>query len=288
MHAAAGKESTRRDTTSCPSPATLSTRILPMEPDMDHPCGSTCATKHTKCWRKHTNTRMVTKTFWTGGITMTNTANLCLILGGLRKVSCNATKSHWKTIPILQQEKKEVGTRNHGHSRWTQKVQGPLNQRSHFKQAKQTLQKTVPRVYGDQWQWKQTYSSRATCPTKARSTVWSPWRTLMSTWCFYRMARLSFFHNAIVFIFVITMATKQRHVVKVELGLMDIFIVERTVIFESFQMTDFNFACRTFKLLAIDGRRKQYTVRAHGFLMRILSACLSQLVVTVVQVDTIT
>ena len=45
------------------------------------------------------------------------------------------------------------------------------------------------------------------------------------------MAILSFFHNAFVFIFVITMATKQQLVVNVELGLMGIFILERTVIF---------------------------------------------------------
>ena len=50
----------------------------------------------------------------------------------------------------------------------------------------------------------------------------------------------------------------------------------------SFQMSVFYFACRKVNLLAIDGRCEQYTVRAHVFLMRILSACLSQLVVAVV------
>ena len=45
------------------------------------------------------------------------------------------------------------------------------------------------------------------------------------------------------------------------------------------------FACQKFNLVAIDGREcKQYTYRAPVFLMRILSACLSLLVVTVVQV----
>ena len=42
---------------------------------------------------------------------------------------------------------------------------------------------------------------------------------------------LSFFHNAFVFIFVITMATKQRHVVNVELRLVGILILEWTVFF---------------------------------------------------------
>ena len=53
--------------------------------------------------------------------------------------------------------------------------------------------------------------------------------------------------------------------------------------FQSFQMSDFYFACRKFYLLAIDRRCKQDTYRAHVFLMDSLSACLSQLVVTVVQ-----
>ena len=48
-------------------------------------------------------------------------------------------------------------------------------------------------------------------------------------------------------------------------------------------MSDF-FACRKFNLLAIDRGCKQHTVRAHVFLMLNLSACLSQPVVTVVQV----
>ena len=44
--------------------------------------------------------------------------------------------------------------------------------------------------------------------------------------------------------------------------------------FLSFQMSDFYFACWKFNLMAIDGRCKQHTVRAHVFLMLILSACL--------------
>ena len=96
------------------------------------------------------------------------------------------------------------------------------------------MQRTVPRENSDHWKWKQTYPFRATSPTKARSTVWRPWTTCTSTWCFHRMAILSFFHNTFVFIFVITMATKQRHAVKRGTG--------------------------TRGNLAIDGGCKQYTV----------------------------
>ena len=58
---------------------------------------------------------VVTKTFWTDGTMMTNTASLFQILGGLRNVSFNTMKSHWKTIPTLLHSKKEVGTRDHGN-----------------------------------------------------------------------------------------------------------------------------------------------------------------------------
>ena len=54
-----------------------------------------------------------------------------------------------------------------GHFHWMQTaMQGPLNQRSDSKHAKQTCKKTVPRAYSDHWKWKQTYPSRATSPTK--------------------------------------------------------------------------------------------------------------------------
>ena len=85
MHAAVEKDSGMRlDTTSCQSPATSFERILPMEPDMVQLCVSTCTTKHTKCSRKPRGNN--TKLFWKGGMTMINTANLCLIVGGMKKV----------------------------------------------------------------------------------------------------------------------------------------------------------------------------------------------------------
>ena len=42
---------------------------------------------------------------------MTNTASLCEKLGGLKNKSFSMTNMHWKTIPILQQEWKELETR---------------------------------------------------------------------------------------------------------------------------------------------------------------------------------
>ena len=56
---------------------------------------------------------VVTKTFWTDGTMMTNTASLCQMLGGLRNRSFNTMKSHWKAISTWLHGKKEVGTRNH-------------------------------------------------------------------------------------------------------------------------------------------------------------------------------
>ena len=48
--------------------------------------------------RKHKSV-VVTKTFWTDGTMMTDTASLCQILGGLRHRSFNTMKSQWKTFP---------------------------------------------------------------------------------------------------------------------------------------------------------------------------------------------
>ena len=88
--------------------------------DTDQLCGSTCITRHMKCQRK--SRRNNARLFWKGCVTTTNTANLCLILRGLRKVLCNTTKSQWKTIPTLRRKKKDVGTSMRGNSHRTQKL----------------------------------------------------------------------------------------------------------------------------------------------------------------------
>ena len=57
---------------------------------------------------------VVTITFLADGTMMANTASLCQILDGLRNRSFNTMRWHWKTIPTLQQNKKEAGTKSHG------------------------------------------------------------------------------------------------------------------------------------------------------------------------------
>ena len=169
---------------------------------MDHLCGSTCAKKHTKCWRKHTHKNGYKHILdrWNNDKHRKSLSDI----GWTEEVLFNTKKSHWKTIPTLQQEK-EVGTRNHGNSHWMKVYKDhwssavTLNRRSrHAKYWTKSTQQSLE---------VETNLSSATSPTKARWTVWRLWRTCISTWCFYRMAILSFFHNAFVFIFAITMAT---------------------------------------------------------------------------------
>ena len=68
------------------------------------------------------------------GTRMTNTASLCQMLGVLRCRLFSLTNLHWKTTPILQQERKELETRKIGCSSLSEEgLQGPLNQRSDFR-----------------------------------------------------------------------------------------------------------------------------------------------------------
>ena len=66
---------------------------------------------------------------------MTSTANLCQILGGLRNVSFRTMKSHWKTTPTLRRRRNEKSEKL---SLNAEGFPGLWNQRSDFKQAKQT------------------------------------------------------------------------------------------------------------------------------------------------------
>ena len=60
-------------------------------------------------------------------------------------------KPHWKTTPTLQQDKKEVGTRNHGNLHWMQRVYKvhwvsavPSNRRSrHAKDCTKSIQRSL-------------------------------------------------------------------------------------------------------------------------------------------------
>ena len=70
---------------------------------------------------------------------MTNTESLCQILGGLKNRSDNMTQLHGKIIPAWLQLKKEVETRNLGtFSLNREGMQGPMNQRSDYIEAKHT------------------------------------------------------------------------------------------------------------------------------------------------------
>ena len=85
-------------------------------PDMDHPCDSGCTVKHTTCYGKPARTKMVcTKTFWTDGIMIANTASLCQISGGLRNRSFHTMKTHWKTSLTLLHNKKGFVIQSHAN-----------------------------------------------------------------------------------------------------------------------------------------------------------------------------
>ena len=97
-----------------------------------------------RCCRKLANPSMVdTKPFWKDGTRMTHAASLCQILGGLRSRLFRMTNLHWKTTPKLLQEMKELETRkiNWVLSLDNEGVQGPLNQRTDFVEAKRELKR---------------------------------------------------------------------------------------------------------------------------------------------------
>ena len=77
-----------------------------MEPDMDHLCGRACCT-------------------WNAEESPQAPKMLQEHSGQMKSLSGRGwteEESHWKTIPTLQQNKKEVGTRNHGNFHRMQKV----------------------------------------------------------------------------------------------------------------------------------------------------------------------
>ena len=85
-----------------------------MEPDTDHLFGSARTTQHMKCWRKQESIKMVTGTFWTDGIKMTNTASLCQILGGLEERTIQydetALEEHSSYMTRKKSERANPGT----------------------------------------------------------------------------------------------------------------------------------------------------------------------------------
>ena len=67
---------------------------------------------------------------------MTNTSSLCQILGGLRKASFNTMKSHEKTIPTEQQDKKSE-----------REMMGTFIECRRFSRTIESAQQTCKRLY---------------------------------------------------------------------------------------------------------------------------------------------
>ena len=230
MHAAGrrGIDSwTRLDTTSCQSPGyVIFKRILPMDPDMDHLCGSACITKHMKLHKRaqRKQHKTILDRWNRDGKYRKSLSDVGWTEESLIQYDEIAFEDH--SLIATRQER----SRNEKSGKLllnAEGTQGPLNQRSdfrnrHAKYCAKSIQQSLEVETNLSLQSK-------TSPTKAPSTVWTPWGIRLSTRSFYRMAILSFFHNA--FIFVITMATKQRLVVNVDLGLVEIFILDWTVYF---------------------------------------------------------
>ena len=76
--------------------------------------------------------------------------------------------------------------------------QGPLNQRSDSKHAKQTCKRPYQEHTAITGSGNKPILPEQQVRQKARSTIWRLWGTCTSTWCFCRMAILSFFHNTFV------------------------------------------------------------------------------------------
>ena len=96
--------------------------------------------------------------------------------------------------------RKKSERENYGNSHWTQKVYKDhwinavtFKRRSrHAKDCTMSIQQSL--------EVETNLSLRSSKSTKARSTVWRPWRMRLSTWSFHRMAIRFFFHDAFVFI----------------------------------------------------------------------------------------
>ena len=141
MHAAGrrGMDSwTRLDTTSCQSPGyVIFQRILPMEPDMDHLCGSACITKHMKLLKRAQRKQHKTV------LDRWNRDD---------KYRKSLSDVGWAEESLIQYD--EIAFEDHSYIATRQErsrneksgklplnaegIQGPLNQRSGLKQAKQT------------------------------------------------------------------------------------------------------------------------------------------------------
>ena len=83
------------------------------------------------------------KPLWKDGTRMSNTANLCQKLGGLKSTSSSTTIVHWKTTPFCNTKGKGSQRENWVLSLNKEGVQGPMNQRPDFAEAKQKFKKCI-------------------------------------------------------------------------------------------------------------------------------------------------
>ena len=110
---------------------------------MDHPCDSACTTKHMICREKPASTKVVvTKPFWKDGMTMTNTANLCQMLGwteeGVFQFNEIALEDYSSTAT---REERSLHENSWKLSSNAEGANGPLNQRDDFKDGQETCKR---------------------------------------------------------------------------------------------------------------------------------------------------
>ena len=252
-----------------------------MEPDMDHLCGSACITKHMKCWRNTTSTN--TKIFWN------KDDNYLKAMSDIRwneSGTMQDNKIELEDHTCTATREKEVGTRSHGSFLWIQKV------------------------FKDHWIFEVTLKMRSKhakyCITNLlRSLEVETNLSLQSNKSDKGLINnLKALRNTIIGLMSIqdgdTILLPQRIHLRHhdgnqaatcgQLGTGTRGSLYPGVNSDFFIVPDESFVFRLPVNLNYwqSTGVKQYIYRAHVFLMRILSACLSQLAVTVVQVDTAT
>ena len=132
---------TRRTATPYQFQVTSTKRTSPMVPNMELPSGNECTTRPRRCCRTRANPSMVvTKPFRKDGARMTKTTSLCQMLGGTEKQIIQYDELALEDHSHIATRKER--SRNEKH--WVlslnkEGVQGPLNQRLDFVEAKREL-----------------------------------------------------------------------------------------------------------------------------------------------------
>ena len=223
---------TRQDTTSCQSPAYLSRRIPPTQPDMDHLCSSACTTKHMICWGKPASSKVVVfksilERWHDDDKYRKFLSDIGWIEEQIIQYDAIALEDHSYVATWQERSRNENSSKFFFEcTRYSRAIESA--RWLHRSEAKK--KKTVWRTSSNDWRWTQTYHSWATSQATTWSTIWRPRKIRLPTWRSYRMAILSFFQDD-AFIFVITLATKQRLEVKSRLGFVANIILDWTINF---------------------------------------------------------